>query len=91
MIAQIIRRLSEAETSSPSPPPVAPSAHGGAAGTEGDRGNGGVLPEAPGRFTVVVTGDHSTPVMFGDHSHEPVPIAIAHVRHVVSEIGGGVY
>lgn len=24
------------------------------------------------RFTLVVTGDHSTPVSFGDHSHEPV-------------------
>lgn len=33
------------------------------------------------RFTLVVCGDHSTPVLFGDHSHEPVPLAIAHVRH----------
>ena len=33
-----------------------------------------------GRFSVCVTGDHSTPVVFGDHSHEPVPLAIAHVR-----------
>ena len=31
------------------------------------------------RFTVVVTGDHSTPAVFGDHSHEPVPFAIADV------------
>ena len=30
-----------------------------------------------------MTGDHSTPVEFGDHSHEPVPFAIAHIRHVV--------
>jgi 2,3-bisphosphoglycerate-independent phosphoglycerate mutase len=36
-----------------------------------------------GRYSIVVTGDHSTPVEFGDHSHEPVPFAIAHVRHVV--------
>lgn len=35
------------------------------------------------RRSIVVTGDHSTPVQFGDHSHEPVPFAIAHVRHVV--------
>lgn len=34
--------------------------------------------------SIVVTGDHSTPVDFGDHSHEPVPFAIAHIRHVVS-------
>ena len=38
--------------------------------------------EAAGRerFAVCVTGDHSTPVVFGDHSHEPVPLALAHVR-----------
>eukprot|EP00887_Chlorella_sp_A99_P007404 scaffold2.g7404.t1 len=40
------------------------------------------------RFSIVVTGDHSTPVEFGDHSHEPVPVAIAHVRHVVKCLGG---
>ena len=59
MLAQLIRRLWEAE----------------AAAGDGQR------------FTIVVTGDHSTPVMFGDHSHEPVPFAIAHVRHVVSVKG----
>jgi len=32
------------------------------------------------RFTVVVTGDHSTPAVFGDHSHEPVPFAVAAVE-----------
>lgn len=37
-----------------------------------------------GRYSLVVTGDHSTPVEYGDHSHEPVPLAIAHLRHVVS-------
>lgn len=40
------------------------------------------------RYTIVVTGDHSTPVEFTDHSHEPVPFAIAHVRDVVHAIGG---
>ena len=35
------------------------------------------------RFAVAVTGDHSTPAIYGDHSHEPVPFAIAHVRHAV--------
>ena len=39
---------------------------------------------SPQRFTIVVTGDHSTPIMFGDHSHEPVPFAVAHLQHVVS-------
>jgi 2,3-bisphosphoglycerate-independent phosphoglycerate mutase len=34
-------------------------------------------------YSIVVTGDHSTPVVFGDHSHEPVPFAIAHIRDVV--------
>lgn len=32
------------------------------------------------RFVICVTGDHSTPVVFGDHSHEPVPFVMAHVR-----------
>lgn len=40
------------------------------------------------RYSICVTGDHSTPVMFGDHSHEPVPFTIAHVRHVVEALGG---
>ena len=39
-----------------------------------------------GHYCVCVTGDHSTPVLFGDHSHEPVPFAVAHVRHVVSPL-----
>jgi len=26
---------------------------------------------------IIVTGDHSTPVIFGDHSFEPVPFVIA--------------
>ena len=36
-----------------------------------------------GHFALCVTGDHSTPVVFGDHSHEPVPLAVAHIRHGV--------
>lgn len=27
-----------------------------------------------------VTGDHTTPVKYGDHSHEPVPIVIGSVK-----------
>ncbi|KAG2498895.1 hypothetical protein HYH03_003086 [Edaphochlamys debaryana] len=41
-----------------------------------------------GRYVVVVCGDHSTPVVFGDHSNEPVPFAIAHVAHAVEALGG---
>eukprot|EP00741_Cyanophora_paradoxa_P007660 tig00001164_g7409.t1 len=33
-------------------------------------------PHRPEEFVVCVTGDHSTPVDFGDHSHEPVPFAV---------------
>lgn len=39
------------------------------------------------RFFVMVTADHSTPVMFGDHSHEPVPLACAAVSTVVAALG----
>jgi 2,3-bisphosphoglycerate-independent phosphoglycerate mutase len=28
------------------------------------------------QFTLVLTGDHSTPVLYGDHSCEPVPFVI---------------
>lgn len=35
------------------------------------------------RFGLAVIGDHSTPVLFGDHSHEPVPIALARLEDVV--------
>lgn len=36
--------------------------------------------EGRGPFTICITGDHSTPVEYGDHSHEPVPLAIAQIR-----------
>lgn len=29
--------------------------------------------------TIVITGDHTTPVLYGDHTFEPVPFAIARV------------
>ena len=38
-------------------------------------------------YSVLLTGDHSTPVAFGDHSHEPVPLALAHVRDIASILG----
>jgi hypothetical protein len=40
------------------------------------------------RYTICVTGDHSTPVVFGDHSHEPVPFAMAQVQQAVAAMGG---
>lgn len=44
-----------------------------------------VCPET--QYSILITGDHSTPVMFGDHSHEPVPIAIADVADVAEALG----
>jgi hypothetical protein len=43
--------------------------------------------DQPG-YAICVTGDHSTPVVFGDHSHEPVPFALAWVRDAVAARGG---
>lgn len=31
--------------------------------------------------SIVVTGDHTTPVKYGDHTFEPVPLAIARVEN----------
>jgi 2,3-bisphosphoglycerate-independent phosphoglycerate mutase len=28
------------------------------------------------KLTICITGDHSTPVRYGDHSHEPVPFLV---------------
>jgi 2,3-bisphosphoglycerate-independent phosphoglycerate mutase len=33
-------------------------------------------------FSMCLTGDHSTPVLYGDHSCEPVPFAVGKVRDV---------
>ena len=40
------------------------------------------------RYALCVTGDHSTPVLYGDHSNEPVPVAVAHLADLVAAMGG---
>jgi len=40
------------------------------------------------RAVLAVTGDHSTPVSFGDHSCEPVPIALASLPRLAAALGG---
>lgn len=60
------------------------SGHDDGSGRDGGGGGAASGAASGARFAVCVTGDHSTPVMFGDHSHEPVPFAIAHVADVVS-------
>ncbi|XP_021763490.1 uncharacterized protein LOC110728151 [Chenopodium quinoa] len=46
--------------------------------------------ELTGKFEyfLCVTGDHSTPVDYGDHSFEPVPFALCRLRDFVGAIGG---
>jgi 2,3-diphosphopglycerate-independent phosphoglycerate mutase len=39
-----------------------------------------MLNESKTEFILCATGDHTTPVRFGDHSHEPVPLAFGTVR-----------
>lgn len=39
-------------------------------------------------YSICITGDHSTPVEYGDHSYEPVPFTICHVRDFVKAKGG---
>ncbi|GAB2278202.1 hypothetical protein Dimus_035305 [Dionaea muscipula] len=40
------------------------------------------------QYSLCVTGDHSTPVEYGDHSFEPVPFALCRVQDFVGAIGG---
>eukprot|EP00899_Mesostigma_viride_P027477 jgi/Mesvir1/7914/Mv26581-RA.4 len=40
-----------------------------------------------GRYILCVTGDHTTPVEYGDHSCEPVPFAAAYLRDIVDLLG----
>ena len=36
--------------------------------------------------TIIVTGDHTTPVKYGDHTFEPVPLAIARVGYAYEKL-----
>ncbi|XP_052200180.1 uncharacterized protein LOC127806739 [Diospyros lotus] len=40
------------------------------------------------QYFLCVTGDHSTPVEYGDHSFEPVPFALCRLKDFVSAAGG---
>jgi len=33
-------------------------------------------------YTLIITGDHSTPVVYGDHSCEPVPVVVSCLQHL---------
>jgi hypothetical protein len=85
MVGQIIARLAAAE-----------EADGGGGGGDGDGdaflregGQAGLgRRRRRRRFSICVTGDHSTPVIFGDHSHEPVPFALARASDAADALGG---
>ncbi|EPS70078.1 hypothetical protein M569_04674 [Genlisea aurea] len=40
------------------------------------------------RYYICVTGDHSTPVEYGDHSFEPVPFGLCGLKEFVGAAGG---
>lgn len=46
--------------------------------------------ESTGKFEyfLCVTGDHSTPVEYGDHSFEPVPFTMCRLKDFVGAVGG---
>ena len=39
-----------------------------------------------GDVILCVTGDHTTPVTYGDHTYEPVPIAFGSVRQIYADL-----
>lgn len=45
--------------------------------------------EQTGKFEyfICITGDHSTPVEYGDHSFEPVPFALCRLKDFVGAVG----
>jgi hypothetical protein len=45
--------------------------------------------EGVARYTLMVTGDHSTPVDYGDHSYEPVPLLACQLADFVERRYGG--
>ncbi|XP_042058021.1 probable 2,3-bisphosphoglycerate-independent phosphoglycerate mutase [Salvia splendens] len=46
--------------------------------------------ESAGEFQyyICVTGDHSTPVEYGDHSFEPVPFTLCRLKDFIGAVGG---
>lgn len=40
------------------------------------------------QYYICITGDHSTPVEYGDHTFEPVPFSICRVKDFVGASGG---
>ena len=36
-------------------------------------------------YVLAVTADHSTPVLYGDHAHEPVPVVIAQITSAAAD------
>lgn len=40
------------------------------------------------QYYLCVTGDHSTPVEYGDHSFEPVPFTMCRLKDLVGAVGG---
>ena len=88
MVGQLLRRLADAEAAGASraQQPVQHDAQQqGAAGrpAAGADATAWAADADAGGFAVCVTGDHSTPVVFGDHSHEPVPFVVARVTDAV--------
>ncbi|KAG6415675.1 hypothetical protein SASPL_123089 [Salvia splendens] len=51
------------------------------------------LAESTGDFQyyICVTGDHSTPVEYGDHSFEPVPFTLCRLKDFIGAVGGESY
>ena len=73
MVGEIIERLAKGETQQ----------NDGDDDENGENVRNGTRETEQCRYSICITGDHSTPALYGDHSCEPVPFTVGRVKNIV--------
>ena len=71
MVGEIIERLAKGE------------AQNNIDGDDDENVRNGTRETDQCRYSICITGDHSTPALYGDHSCEPVPFTVGRVKNIV--------